>query len=545
MNPKTNRPPLRAESLDALRGLTIAMMVLCGAIIMWVLPAWMSHCQEPPPDSAFHPEIYGITWVDLVFPFFLFSMGAAFPFSLGGKIDRGVPRLSLLGSIASRAAKLTFFAIYLQHVYPWASQCPDDTLRWVIGLGAFILLFPCFTRFPFIHNEWIRRGITVAGYAAATLLMFWSNSFSGAHYELSAPTVLKTIECGVLFLLPMAFARVRYARLRRWLVALSYAAAAYMFCDLLNHCEITGFLWSSNIIILVLADMALFGMVLYMLTYRSPRTRLAFMAILLGFFLSADTPGSWQQDVYGWTPLPWFYQMRYLKYLFVVIPGVYAGEWLRGHLLARSEAAAPSAEPKATGRETTSGHSRLCVALTAILGVAVIVVNLWGLFVREMGWNLLLSAIVIAAVAVTSRRCGRETPLLVRLTNAGAFLLLLGLAFEAYQGGIRKDDPTYSYYFVTSGLAFYMLSTLYIVCDVYRMRRLMSPLTMAGKNPMIAYVATSLFIVPVLDLLGIGDQHIDFWASTPFLGFMRGFLLTVLAVATAAFFTRIKWFWRT
>lgn len=187
----------------------------------------------------------------------------------------------------------------------------------------------------------------------------------------------------------------------------------------------------------------------------------------------------------------------------------------------------------------------LFVGLTALLGVAIIVANLWGLFVRELAWNLLLSVVIACAIGLTARRCGRDTPLLVKLTDTGAWLLMLGLAFEAYQGGIRKDDPTYSYYFVTSGLAFYMLSTLYIICDVYCMRRLMAPLTMAGKNPMIAYVATSLLIVPLLNLLGIGDQHIDFWASTPFLGFMRGLLLTVLAVAVAAAFTKAKWFWRT
>lgn len=534
MKPKQT---LRADSLDALRGLTIAMMVLCGAIIMWVLPAWMSHCQEPPPDSAFHPEIYGITWVDLVFPFFLFSMGAAFPFSIGGKLEKGVSRWSIAGSIVSRAAKLTFFAIFLQHVYPWASQCPDQTVKWLIGLGAFILLFPCFTRFSFVKNEWARRGINIFGYAAATWLMFYSNSFSGVKYSLSAETIYKAAVCGVLFLLPIAFAYMKQTQLRTWLIRICYIAAIYKSCDLLNHCEISGFLWTSNIIILVLANMALFGMLLYMFTWQSPKTRLAILAILFGFFLSADTAGSWQQEAYNWTPLPWFYSMRYLKYLFVVIPGVYAGEWIRAWMLKRSETAS------ATVAKTKDTNT--AVAMVAILGVVIIVVNLWGLFVRELFWNVVLSAAVTGAIAVFARRSGSHSPLLVKMTNVGAMLLFLGLAFEAYQGGIRKDDPTYSYYFVTSGLAFYLITTLYLVCDVYLWRRAMSPLTMAGKNPMIAYVSVNLLIMPVLDLLGIGDQLLDFWASTPFWGFMRGLLLTCLAVGVAAGFTKIKWFWRT
>lgn len=534
-----NTKPLRADSLDALRGLTIAMMVLCGAIIMWVLPAWMSHCQEPPPDSAFHPEIYGITWVDLVFPFFLFSMGAAFPFSIGGKLERGVSRWSIAGSIISRGAKLTFFAIFLQHVYPWASACPDPTTKWLIGLAAFVVLFPCFTRFSFISNKWLRAGITCIGYVVATWLMFYSNSYTGVNYEISADTIGRGCVCVVLFLLPALFDKlVRHAELRSWLIRICYAAAIYKACDLLNTCEITGFLWTSNIIILVLADMALFGMLMYMFTWRSPRTRFVILLLLFGFFLSAETAGSWQADVYNYTPLPWFYQMRYLKYLFVVIPGVYAGEWLRAWLLQCAN------EPRVTSRERDR-QSNIGIAIVAIGGVAIIVANLWGLFVRDLVGNLLLTVIVTSVIAFFARRAGEQSPLLTKLTNAGAALLFLGLMFEAYQGGIRKDDPTYSYYFVTSGLAFYLITTLYIVCDVYLWRKAMSPLTMAGKNPMIAYVAVNLFIMPVLDLLGIGDQYLDFWASTPFWGLMRGVVLTALAVAVAAGFSRIRWFWRT
>lgn len=545
----TGNKPLRADSLDALRGLTIAMMVLCGAIIMWVLPAWMCHCQEPPPDSAFHPEIYGITWVDLVFPFFLFSMGAAFPFSIGGKLDRGADRWSIVGSIVSRGAKLTFFAIFLMHVYPWASQCPDPVTKWIIALGAFVVLFPCFMRIPGLNNVWARRAINIVGYAVATWLMFYSNSYSGANYVLSASTISSALVCAVLFILPICFAYIRHGELRKWLTIICYAVATYKFCYLLNHCEITGFLWTSNIIILVLANMALVGMLMYMFTWRSPRTRLVILVVMFGFFLSAETAGSWQQDVYNWTPLPWFYQMRYLKYLFVVMPGVYAGEWLRSWLIERQSEALYQLPGASVGHEITARDrdtlSNVAIAAVAILGVGIIVVNLWGLFVRDLVTNLWLSAIVTALIALFARRAGEQAPLLTRLTNAGAALLFLGLAFEAYQGGIRKDDPTYSYYFVTSGLAFYLIATLYIVCDVYRWRTAMSPLTLAGKNPMIAYVAVNLLIMPVLDLCGIGDQYLDFWASTPFWGFMRGVVLTALAVAVAAGFSRIRWFWRT
>ena len=72
----------RIASIDILRGITIAGMVLCANIGYYSdLPAWMFHAQTPPPTYAFNPDVPGITWVDLVFPFFLFAMGAAFPFA--------------------------------------------------------------------------------------------------------------------------------------------------------------------------------------------------------------------------------------------------------------------------------------------------------------------------------------------------------------------------------------------------------------------------------------------------------------------------------
>ena len=62
----------RADSIDLLRGLAIVGMVLSGQML-WhsELPAWLFHAQLPPPTFAFDPSVPGITWVDLVFPFFL------------------------------------------------------------------------------------------------------------------------------------------------------------------------------------------------------------------------------------------------------------------------------------------------------------------------------------------------------------------------------------------------------------------------------------------------------------------------------------------
>ncbi|MCS2594335.1 DUF5009 domain-containing protein [Bacteroides thetaiotaomicron] len=48
------------------------------------------------------------------------------------------------------------------------------------------------------------------------------------------------------------------------------------------------------------------------------------MAVILGSLVE----GSWTQVIFNYTPLPWMYRFDYLKYLFIVIPGNIAGEYL-------------------------------------------------------------------------------------------------------------------------------------------------------------------------------------------------------------------------
>lgn len=104
----------RIASIDALRGIAITMMVLCSTIGWGAgLPAWMFHCQCPPPTYAFNPLVKGITWVDLVFPWFLFSMGAAIPFSLGSKLRRGESMGSISLGLVKRWLTLAAFGLVL------------------------------------------------------------------------------------------------------------------------------------------------------------------------------------------------------------------------------------------------------------------------------------------------------------------------------------------------------------------------------------------------------------------------------------------------
>ena len=102
----------RIITIDILRGITIFAMILCANIgYQSDLPAWMFHGQTPPPTYAFNPDVPGITWVDLVFPFFLFTMGAAFPLAMRKRLENGTSRWAVTGSLFRRWLTLTVFAI--------------------------------------------------------------------------------------------------------------------------------------------------------------------------------------------------------------------------------------------------------------------------------------------------------------------------------------------------------------------------------------------------------------------------------------------------
>lgn len=85
--------------------------------------------------------------------------------------------------------------------------------------------------------------------------------------------------------------------------------------------------------------------------------------------------------------------------------------------------------------------------------MVIIVFNLYGLYTRMLAVNLLATLVLLLIGKFIFLRPTEGIALLwKKLFNAGAYLLLLGLCFEPFQEGIKKDPATFSYFFVTSGL---------------------------------------------------------------------------------------------
>ena len=94
---------LRLESVDALRGATIAGMIVVNNPGTW-------SAVYPPLR---HAEWHGWTYTDTIFPFFLFVAGVSMALSFGGRRESGATRRSLVHKTVLRAAILVGLGLLL------------------------------------------------------------------------------------------------------------------------------------------------------------------------------------------------------------------------------------------------------------------------------------------------------------------------------------------------------------------------------------------------------------------------------------------------
>lgn len=452
--------------LDALRGWSIFMMILSSAIPFGVLPAWMYHAQVPPPNHVFVPSIPGITWVDLVFPFFLFTMGAAIPFALQRRVERGEPEWKTIRGLLVRGVLLASFAIYDEHIRPYRLSSSPDTGTWFLALAGFILLFPMYAALP---PSW-------------------------------------------------PITRRRIVRAVGWGIAIA-AMAVVVYPDG------SGFLLRrSDIIILVLSNVAVAGGIIWLATRESHLLRWAVLGILLALRLSTGAEG-WAKELWNSSPVPEIFRFEFLKYLFIVVPGSIVGDHLVSWSRRRTEN-----DLRNWTRATWSWALPLLFATTV---VAVI-----GLFARWLLTTVLMEAAIVGVLWWLMRRPGSPMEQTAqKLVALGSYLIVVGLCLEAFEGGIKKDHSTLSYYALTSGLATHVLVGIWALFDVFQIRRGFKVLLEGGQNPLVAYAAINNFTRPLLALTGLGPIMASMF-SHPWAGALVGVVVTWFTVWTASFCTR-------
>ena len=455
-------PSKRIITIDILRGITIFAMILCANIGYYSnLPAWMFHAQTPPPTYAFNPDVPGITWVDLVFPFFLFTMGAAFPLAMRKRLESGVSKWAVAGSLFKRWLTLTIFAIALGNAYQIGSSTQPAVVKGIFSIVLWGVMFLSLVR---VKDEKKTKLLNNTGMFMMIVMGVFATDWLG-----------------------LTLSR-----------------------------------WSSDVIIMILANVAIFGGIIWMFTKDNIRLRW----LVLLFIMALKALSSYTPQVLAWVPshncIGWFFSWGYLQYLVIAVAGSIVGDMLQRH--SRSEE-----KTEIDGYHITAG----IIALVAML------VQLWGLFTRHILADFIISAVLGAAfVAITWKRRN----ILSSLGCFGFAFMLVGIIFDPIDGGITKDHCNLAYMLTTTGMT--ALTGVFVLALELKWNIKGRGLSGCGQNPMLAYGVTNFFTGPILAMLGIGAWLDTISLGSPFWGVIRGLVYTLLMVAVTCFFTKKKLFWR-
>lgn len=443
----------RSFALDALRGAAIFMMVFSGVLPYGgALPAWMYHAQVPPPDHLFNPNLPGITWVDLVFPFFLFSMGAAVPFALPKRLVVDGAAWTF-GSVLRRFTLLLCFAVVS---FNFAPLRIPETGQWasIFGILAYIGLFLALVYYP----------------------------------ALRYPRSLVFRLCG-------------------WGLLVGLSAVLHFRFQAFDPAK-------NDPIIRVLANVYLAGTAIWWLSRRDLVLRVGFFLLTLAFYLGSLEKSSWVATLWN-SHGPWnLVSPMLLKYLLVFLPGTLLGDWLA---------------------ENHPGNNIKWPVSVPILVAAISGIVLWALFSRQVEAGFALSILLSVALCIVQR----QFSIARHISMTGAVLLVAGFLLEPFQGGIKKDHATLSYFFITSGLAFLWVAAFSIQGrGVWH--KILQPLALLGQNALLAYLLAGFVLSPALEISGIASLM----GGSPGGGLLKAILITGLMAWISITLSAKKVFWK-
>lgn len=197
----------RIVSVDALRGLVVFTMIYVNDIAgvsSEIVPAWMRHFRGRS----------GMTFVDLVFPAFVFIVGMSIPVALGARLGRGDPPWRCLLHVVIRTLSLLFIGVMMVHGPPDSGR-----MGWSGSLWRMLMFLSAMLAFsslrwprksePSPDRERIFRRITVAlrilGLASLVFLAFAFRGKDGHRIITLSPFSIQTEWYGILGLIGWAY----------------------------------------------------------------------------------------------------------------------------------------------------------------------------------------------------------------------------------------------------------------------------------------------------------------------------------------------------
>jgi hypothetical protein len=333
----------------------------------------------------------------------------------------------------------------------------------------------------------------------------------------------------------------------------------------------------NDAIIRVLANVYFVGSIVWILTNGVWFLRLSVLVFFMAFYL-----GSLQKD--SWVEHLWFAKDMFnlvspmlLKYLMIFIPGTIVGDLLVTKFVKPSDENEENtsendeksdikiadffniAEPISETPTVPDTYLRSAGILYSIVALGTTFVTLWAALNREMptglGWTLGFGIFAFVSIfflgssltdeEILSKPFSEEQFLKLQLVMFGFSMLIIGYFLDPFQGGVKKDHATLSYFFITSGLATTWILAFHHFAPTLWISRLLKPIELVGQNALMAYLMAGFLIVPLMGLTHFSDLFI---APTPdkvaVFGVLKAVFITGSVVALTSFFSYKKVFWK-
>lgn len=164
MKIKENLYNQRIISIDALRGITIFVMIFVNELAsIKNVPQWMKHM---PADAD------AMTFVDVVFPAFLFIVGMSIPFAFNARLLKGDSCRIIWTHTLKRALALIIIGVYMVNAeYGYdASKMIITPAFW--GLLAYAMPIPIWNKYAKDFPVWIKNTLQYGGMVVLIALYF-------------------------------------------------------------------------------------------------------------------------------------------------------------------------------------------------------------------------------------------------------------------------------------------------------------------------------------------------------------------------------------
>ncbi|HTZ47901.1 MAG TPA: DUF5009 domain-containing protein [Verrucomicrobiae bacterium] len=128
----------RVGSVDIFRGFDLLLMIFVNSLAEATgLPWWTYH----------RGNVNGMTYVDMVFPAFLFLMGMSIPLAIDARRSRGQGHLQIWAHVVIRCASLLVMGLFIANAFHVNAQYTHLNQTWWASLG-FLAIAVVWLRFP-------------------------------------------------------------------------------------------------------------------------------------------------------------------------------------------------------------------------------------------------------------------------------------------------------------------------------------------------------------------------------------------------------------